>query len=539
GQTNLQSPENVQVSVVNTNFTLSWSYSGTDPNVTFSAEFQWPELEAGGWRELPGCQAVAGTECDFSSAISEYYDAHYIRVRARARELLSPWSGVLEMVPDHLAQIGPPGLELQSTNGVIKVKVSPPEANQRKKMWINDLSFKYNLVFWENSSHPQLQSKNIFPMDTIEDLAPNTTYCFKVQANLPIEKKQGLFSPISCVKTTQKVKDLLCAANLSVLAVNMKFQLLWENQGKQQVNYNVQYLFGYLKELNDDYSDRWLSVPGCENTTSTRCNFSSIITTTGFYYLRVQAREGHNKSCLSGEVKVEPLKTNGIGPPGVRLDISDTLLHILISPPGGAEDEVMRDHYDLSYRILYWRNSSDKEEEVQQKEVKQTMATVPDLAPSSLYCVRVQAFSEPYNKSSAYSQQQCIHTPAGTHLPLIIFGIFMGALLVVLLVATPLVFVFYQAYSKIKYVFFPSCQPPLNIEGFGAQPFSSPYLSAAEEQVEHCCVIESMITEEGTQIDFTDYKHSKQSSRDSGNYSNDDNTSGSKGSKVTLEKEML
>uniref|UniRef100_A0A8C5T3X2 Interferon alpha and beta receptor subunit 1 n=1 Tax=Malurus cyaneus samueli TaxID=2593467 RepID=A0A8C5T3X2_9PASS len=464
---------------------------------------------------------------------------NYIRVRAHTGQEESPWSGIVEMVPYYSAQIGPPGLELQSANGIIKVKVSPPEANQRKKMWINDLSFKYNLVFWENSSHAQLRSKNIFPVDTIDDLAPDTTYCFKVQANLPTEGKQGLFSPISCVRTTQKVNDLLCATNLSVLALNMKFHLLWNNQGEQQVNYNVQYLTGFLKKLNDDYSAKWLSVPKCENITHTWCNFSSIITTTGFYYLRVQARAGHNRSCLSREVKVDPLKTNGIGPPGVRLDISDTLLHILISPPGEDENEFMRDHYDLSYRILYWKNSSNEEEEVRQKEVKQTIATIPELSPSTLYCVKVQAFSEPYNKSSAYSQQECIHSPAGTPLPLLIFGIFMGALLVVLLVATPLVFVLYQAYSKIKYVFFPSCQPPLNIEGFGAQLFSSPYLSAAEEPVENCCVIESMITEEGNQINFTDYKHCKQSSRDSGNYSNDDNTSGSKGSKEMLEKEML
>uniref|UniRef100_A0A8D2MBG1 Fibronectin type-III domain-containing protein n=1 Tax=Zonotrichia albicollis TaxID=44394 RepID=A0A8D2MBG1_ZONAL len=244
----------------------------------------------------------------------------------------------------------------------------------------------------------------------------------------------------------------------------MQFHLLWSSQQSQDVTYNVQYLLGFLKDLNDDYSDKWLSVPGCENITSSWCNFSSIITGTGFYHLRVQARGGHNKSCFSREVKVDPLRTNGIGPPGVRLDLSDTLLHILISPPGGDKDEFMRDHYDLSYRILYWKNSSDMKEEVRQKEVRQTIATVPDVSPSSLYCVQVQAFSEHYNKSSAYSQQQCILTPAGTPLALIIAGIFLGALLVVLLVAAPLVFVFYQAYSKIKYVFFPSCQPPLNIE---------------------------------------------------------------------------
>uniref|UniRef100_A0A8C3TXU4 Interferon alpha and beta receptor subunit 1 n=1 Tax=Catharus ustulatus TaxID=91951 RepID=A0A8C3TXU4_CATUS len=533
-RSSLRSPENVSVQAVNTNFTLSWEHSDSHPNVTFSAQFQWSELQDSGWQEVPGCQAVAVPGCDISSAISEYYDVHFVRVRAQAGAALSPWSHTLEMVPEYVAEIGPPGLELQSMNGIVKVKVSPPEANQRKKMWINDLSFKYNLVFWENSSH----NKNIFPVDTIEDLAPNSTYCFKVQANLPLEGKQGWFSPISCVKTTQKVQDLLCAANLSILALDMRFHLLWDKQEEQGVTYNVQYLLGFLKTLNGDYSDQWHSVPGCENITSSWCNFSSIINNTGFYYLRVQARQGH-KSCLSRELKVDPLQTNGIGPPGVRLEHSDTLLHIYITPPESAEDELVRDSYSLSYRILYWKNSSDKEEELRQKEVKQTMATVSDVSPSTLYCVKVQAFSRPYNKSSAYSQQECIHTPADTSLPWIIFAIFMGALLVVLLVAALLVFVLYQAYHKIKYVFFPSCQPPLNIEGFGAQPFSSPYLSAAEEPVESCCVIESMITEEGSQIDFTDYNHSKQSSRDSGNYSNDDNTSGSKGSKEALEKESL
>ncbi|NWR47148.1 INAR1 protein, partial [Regulus satrapa] len=498
-----------------------------------------PELQEGGWQELLGCQAVAGTSCDFSSAISEYYDPHYVRVRARAGPLLSPWSHVLQMVPEHIAQIGPPGLELQSTNGVVKVKVSPPEANQRKKMWMNDLTFKYNLVFWENSSDAQFQSKTIFPVDTINDLAPDSTYCFKVQANLALEGKRGLFSPVSCVRTTQEAVNDLCATNLRVLALNMKFLLLWDSQEKQEVNFSVQYLLGFKKSLNEDYSDKWGSVPGCENITRTWCNFSSILNNTGFYYLRVQASQGHNQSCLSREVQVDPLQTNGIGPPGVRLELSDTSLHILISPPGGDEFDFMRNYYDLSYRILYWKNSSDKEEELRQKEVKQTIATVADVSPSTLYCVKVQAFSEPYNKSSAYSPQECIHTPAGTPLPLIIFGIFMGALLLVLLVVPPFLFVLYQAYNKIKYVFFPSCQPPLNIEGVGAQPFSCPYLSAAEEPVENCCVIESMITEEGNQIDFIDYEHSKQSSRDSGNYSNDDNASRSKGSKETLEQEMV
>lgn len=47
------------------------------------------------------------------------------------------------------------------------------------------------------------------------------------------------------------------------------------------------------------------------------------------------------------------------------------------------------------------------------KETKQTIVTVSDLAPSTLYCVKVQAFSEAYNKSSDFSREECIGTAGG------------------------------------------------------------------------------------------------------------------------------
>ncbi|NXG24406.1 INAR1 protein, partial [Grallaria varia] len=539
GQVPLQSPQHVEVHVVNTNFTLSWSHPGKEPGVTFSAEYQGPDGGGTAWQWLPGCHNVSGTRCDFSLAISEFYDSHWLRVRAQRAGHVSPWSHTVHMVPAHEAQIGPPGLELQPTNGDIKIKISPPEANQDKKMWLDDLSFKYNLVYWENSSDSQLRSKSVFPVDTVDGLAPDTTYCFRVQANLPAEAKEGQFSPTCCVRTTRKVNELLCATNLRVLGLNMDFHLHWDSQYKQPVSYSVQYLIGYLKRLNDDHSGKWLEVPGCGNVTGGRCRVSPVLTTTGFYYLRVLARGQGHQCCLSAEVKVDPLKTNEIGPPGVKLDISDTLLHVQISPPGGPGNELMRDNYVLSYRILYWKNSSNDEEEAKVKELKQTIGTIAGLEPRTLYCVKVQAVSEAYNKSSAYSQQECTQTPAEKSFPLVILATFTVALVAVLLLVVPLVFVLYQAYSKIKYVFFPSCQPPLNIEGFGGQLCPSPYLSTPEEPIENCSIIESMVTYEGNQVDFKDYKHSKQSSRDSGNYSNDDNTSGSKDSAEMLQKEII
>ncbi|XP_062429314.1 interferon alpha/beta receptor 1 [Rhea pennata] len=543
GLTNLKSPQDIQIYVVNTNFTLRWNYTEDDTHITFSAQYRWFEdfeTNETEWKDLPGCQNVTHTECDFSSAITEYYVKHHVRLRAETREDKSPWSSIFEMIPYYIAEIGPPEIELQSTNGVIKIKVSPPEANQVQKMWIDDLSFKYNLVIWENSSNAEFRKQSIFPTDTINDLAPETIYCLKVQATRPLDFQEGLFSPIHCIKTTRKAKDLLCPTHVRIFALDMMFHLHWNSQYKQHVSYTVQYLLGYLKKLHGDYSAKWLHVPGCENITNTKCNFSSIITITrGFYYLRVQAVNEYNRSCLSDEVKVDPLVTNEIGPPIVKLDISDVLLHIQISPLGGSETKAWRDHYNLSYRILYWKNSSNNEEEMKTKVIKQTIGTVSDLAPSTLYCVKVQAFSETYNKSSHFSKDECIRTPGDKVVPLIILITFVSALIAVLLGAMLIIFVLYQAYNRIKYVFFPSCHPPSNIEDLGGLPFSSPYMLTEEEPTEKFSIIESIITEETNQIDFKDYKHSKQSSRDSGNYSNDDDTSGSKVSEEVLEKEIV
>uniref|UniRef100_A0A8C3KYS1 Interferon alpha and beta receptor subunit 1 n=1 Tax=Chrysolophus pictus TaxID=9089 RepID=A0A8C3KYS1_CHRPC len=543
GQTNLKSPQDIQVYAVDSNFTLRWNYTGDGTNVTFSAQYQWFDdhrTDKPGWRELPGCQNVSHTECDFSSAIIANYDVHHVRIRAERREDKSPWSSIFEMIPYEIAQIGPPEIALQSINGAIKIKVSPPEANQVRKMWLNPLLFRYNVVIWENSSNvEEARNQKVLPVDVIDGLAPETTYCLKVQAILPAEQQEGLFSPIHCIKTTRKVGDLLCPTNVRVFALNMQFYLLWNNHYKEHVNYTVQYLIGYLKDLYDDYFSKWQKVSGCENITDMKCNLSSVIKpTSGFHYFRVHAMNEYNKSCLSEDIKVDPLVTNEFGPPDIKVDISDVLLHIKITPPGGLGSDTMSDLYDFSYQVLYWKNSSDSEEEVKMKETKQTIATVSDLTPSTLYCVKVQAFSLAYNKSSDFSKEECIGTPGGKSLPLIILATFVGALIVVLLVASLVIFFLYQAYNKIKYMFFPSCQTPLNIEGFGGQLFSSPYAPAAEEPVEICYIIESTITEEVNKIDFKDNRHFKQSSRDSGNYSYDD-ISQSKGSEETLGKDIL
>lgn len=63
--------------------------------------YRFEDIEANGteWKGLPGCQNVTCTECDFSSAITEYYDTYHVRIRAERREEVSPWSSTFEMIP--------------------------------------------------------------------------------------------------------------------------------------------------------------------------------------------------------------------------------------------------------------------------------------------------------------------------------------------------------------------------------------------------------------------------------------------------------
>ncbi|XP_074826677.1 interferon alpha/beta receptor 1 isoform X1 [Natator depressus] len=533
GQMNLTSPQNVQVDVVNTNFTLRWSWdSENDFNVTFSAQYQrrfenYEKEETTDWKEISGCQNVTVTECDFSSAMTFYFDFYNVRIRAEKGEEKSLWSTTLSFSPYSVAKIGPPGVQLESIDGVVKINISPPEENQNRKMWTNDISFTYNAVFWENSSNAEPKSKTIHRRETIYDLKPETTYCLKVQARITSERKVGSFSPVYCIKTTDQAWNVLpYPVNVEVHALNMKFLLSWDNQYDQNVSFTAQYLSGYLKSLPEDYSNKWNTISGCENITTTQCDFSSDIEASGIYFLRVQAMNGYNKSRWSNEIKVDPCVVNEIGPPSITVSSSEDSLRIQLIPPGEPENKSMSGFYDLSYRILYWKNSSDTEEKI--KEEEQLLFTISDLTPLVLYCLKVQAFSPAYKKDGHFSDVACIKTLDDKTSPWTILKTFVIAMIGFFCFASFLIFGIYYISRRIRYAFFPSCKPPSNIECLGGQPFNSPYLSASEEPTENCCIIESIVIEETNQTDFKDYKPSKQSTRDSGNYSNDDDTSGTK-----------
>ncbi|XP_006032720.1 interferon alpha/beta receptor 1 isoform X1 [Alligator sinensis] len=539
GQMNLMIPQNVQVHIINTNITLKWDWdSWNNFSVTFSAHYQWLEdcKENGtSWTELPGCQSVTVTECDLSSAVTDYLCNYSVRVRAERGEEKSPWSEPFIFIPDIIAEIGPPEVQLESVDGVMKVNISPPEANSKKKMWAQH-SFSYNAVIWKKSSNAEPKNRAIYPRDIIDDLEPETAYCMKVQARLISEAKRGYFSPEQCINTTRASNGLPCPTNVTVHALNMKFLLNWDNHYNKNVSFNVQYLSGFYKQFYEDYSNKWYIVAGCENISHTQCDFSSNVGASGNYYIRVNATNGYNRSCSSKEIKVDPCVINEIGPPSVKVNSGPSLLRIQITCPG-EENKSMSECYEFTYRIQYWENSSKPE--VENEVAQQPFHTISNLMPSRAYCLKVQAFARAYNKSGQFSNVICTETLSDQMSPLVVLTTFLIAVVVVLVVAVVTISGIYLSYKKIIYVFFPSCKPPSNIESFGGQLFSNLYISTSEEPAEKCCIIENTIQEEANPTDFKNYSNSKQSSRDSGNYSNDDDTSGSKVSEETLEQEIV
>ncbi|XP_053165704.1 interferon alpha/beta receptor 1 isoform X2 [Hemicordylus capensis] len=522
----LQQPQNVSVHIVDRNIILKWDWDNPcGLNVTFSAWYQQApsdyEMKLESWRVASECLNVTVTECDLSSTIVNYLEIYTVNLTVESEGNRSPWAS-LEFNPFYKAVIGPPEVQLKSVDEGVKINIIHAEATQA--MWELE-TFNYKLTIWKNSSSPEEKTQDIWPGQIIDDLEPGTTYCLKVKAHL--SEHNGLYSPITCIQTKARV-GLPRPTNLRVHALDTEYVLYWDDLYDGNVNFMVQLMLGFKKRVSHDISKEWEPVSGCENTTRIHCDFSSAVRPNGISYLRVQAMNGHNKSPWSEELQFVPKEHNEMGPPGVSVDASEDVLYVSIEPPRNS----IKLYVDLSYRTWYWEASSNAK---RAHEYKSAPFTISGLTPSTLYCLKVQAFTRIYNKSSAFSNVTCMATDNGpsSYPATIIFAI----TLTVCIFTAGLIYLIYRFCRPIKDAFFPSCSPPKIIESIGGKNVMSSYLLTAEEPTESCVVIvDNRVTNEINLLDTEDNKQSDHSSQDSGNYSNDD-ISGNKESHETSEQE--
>ncbi|XP_027731280.1 interferon alpha/beta receptor 1 [Vombatus ursinus] len=523
GEKNLETPQNVTVEIVDHNFILKWNWDNEpNSNVTFSAYYQ--KIKSGkmsNWNKLIGCQNVTGTKCDFTSTNLNIFEKIRVRIRSEKGQETSPWCNDVLFAPFQVAQIGPPEVQLEAEDTSIIINISPP-GTINSSMWATHISsFTYSLIIWKNSSSVEGTRYTVHSGDKINDLSPETTYCLKVQARLPIQKKSGSYSPILCINTTAQHK-LPRPENVEVDAVN-NYILKWDYP-YENMSFQVQYLLGYYKRIPSDYSDKWKTISDCKHIISRHCDFSEEITTDGIYYLRVQASNGTITSLWSAERKFDTRIHTRRGPPSIIVKPHKDSLSVYISVPGESEKKPMSQDYPLIYEVIYWKNASNIENKMI---VKQKLFEVSDLKPLTLYCFKVRALldNEKSSKSIQFSNVECSKItpdePKKTWIIVICFIFIVGLIVIA--------YCLKRLLKLVKYVFYPSCKPPSNMdEWFSDQPLKN-LLVTSEEQTESCIIEKAniIVLEETNQNEKNDVCN-KQDNHDSGNYSNEDETSSNK-----------
>ncbi|XP_026519716.1 interferon alpha/beta receptor 1-like [Notechis scutatus] len=470
GLTCLEHPQNVTTSVINANITLKWDWDNPcGLNVTFSVQYLSSSRRSEIWAAIPQCQNITITECDLSSTISDYLESYKVAIRVNTLKNHSPYA-FLEFIPYIEAQVGPPEVWFESIYGDVKINILHPEADQ-KKMWTLD-TLKYQLTIWKNATH---------------------------------SKWQMAFFWIGLPRLQ----------NLRIDSLNMKHLLRWDNLYDGNVSLIVQLLHGNKARHSSDISKDWENVSKCENIQTRFCDLSSVIGSNGIYYLRVQAVHSHNKSPWSKILQFDPIEQTKMGPPNVSVNASKDSIDVFIAFPGESENSPMSNIYKPTYNVWYRTSSITKE-----LRHKPSQFMISNLHSSTLYCLKVQAFSEIYNKSSAFSNETCIKTAKGESSSFIL-GIISAVVFLIICL-------FPCAWRCINYARFPKCKTPAVIENFGEKDLKRLYFPTAEEQTDKCMVINSSVALP-CKVNLDDVRFDKELeeiSQDSGNYFIDDIISG-------------
>nr|XP_015302385.2 interferon alpha/beta receptor 1 isoform X2 [Macaca fascicularis] len=204
-------------------------------------------------------------------------------------------------------------------------------------------------------------------------------------------------------------KNLKSPQKVEVDVIDDNFILRW-NRSEDSVG-NVTFSFDYQKPEMDN----WIKLPGCQNMTSTKCNFSSLkLNIYDEIKLRIRA-EKENTSSWCEVDSFTPFRKAQIGPPEVHLEAEDKAIVIYISPPG-TEDSVMwaLDRSSFTYSLVIWKNSSSVEERI---ENIYSRHKISKLSPETTYCLKVKAALLTSRKIGVYGPVHCIKTTVENELP--------------------------------------------------------------------------------------------------------------------------
>ncbi|XP_048818194.1 interleukin-20 receptor subunit beta [Lagopus muta] len=185
--------------------------------------------------------------------------------------------------------------------------------------------------------------------------------------------------------------------NISILSTNMKHFLMWSPvtfQG-ETVRYSVEFQGEYEREYANE---SWIPICECSLITVTVCNITEDISATVAYNLRVRADNGAQRSEW-GTLKGFFIRNTTLLTPPLMKAIADGY-HLLV------ELEDMGPAFQFC--VLYWEKG--QESRMQQKMVKEISSTIhlATMEAAAEYCVKAQTYVETINRSSSFSQPQCV-----------------------------------------------------------------------------------------------------------------------------------
>nr|XP_013032362.2 interleukin-20 receptor subunit beta [Anser cygnoides] len=196
--------------------------------------------------------------------------------------------------------------------------------------------------------------------------------------------------------------------NISILSTNMRHFLTWSPvtiQG-ETVRYSVEFQGEYEREYANE---SWIPICECSLITATVCNITEDISATVAYNLRVRADIGARRSQWGTLKGFFNRITTSLTPPPMKVIADGYHLLVELKDMGPA----------FQFCVLYWKKG--QESRMQWKMVKDVSSTVhlDTMEAGHDYCVKAQTYVETINRSSSFSQTQCVRAQGGRSLWLV------------------------------------------------------------------------------------------------------------------------
>ncbi|NWQ75703.1 I20RB protein, partial [Columbina picui] len=191
--------------------------------------------------------------------------------------------------------------------------------------------------------------------------------------------------------------------NISILSTNMKHFLTWSPViiHGETVRYSVEFQGEYEREYANE---SWIPICECSLITATVCNITEDVSATVAYKLRVRADVGARRSEWGTLKGFFNRVTTSLTPPPMKVIADGYQLLVDLEDMGPA----------FHFYVLYWKKG--QETRMQQKVVKEVRSVIhlDTMEAGPEYCVKAQTYVEAINRSSSFSQTQCVRVQGDT-----------------------------------------------------------------------------------------------------------------------------